>query len=246
MDDLLEALTKGTKLSFEQWVGLFLECSKISSELEELKEQFISLDAAIHFTNAVRSGMCFPYFTTMLLNDKAVAFKLSGDDIQNYDNDDFGRDMEKCSPMKYLTPDPCFYIEKKPRVAVQDSMMEELSFRERILGFSAVNSYDLGCIVDVIQYGLPTENVELPGPSRCKAGEIMLSWLKEDVKKESPFELESRHYKRFKSFFKVPGLKVYFPSHDFGDPKERGLEEVRHFQEYFAKKVLPKLEKLCG
>ncbi|MBU4351865.1 MAG: hypothetical protein KKA65_04235 [Nanoarchaeota archaeon] len=241
MEELLEVLIKGEKIIVEQWIELFEEYLEKSPNLAQHLE---SIDSAIHFTNAVKSGMCFPYFPTMLLNDKAIAFSLDRKKLSNYENDDFGIDIEKCSSLKFLTPDPCFYLKNKPKVSVQDSLIELSSFRKRISGFSSVNSYDLGCLVSVIPYGLPTENVSLPKPLKCKGSDIMVSWLKEYVKSDSPFELEAKYYKKFGSFFKVPGLKVYFPVHNFGDVKGRGLEEVKHFQKYFAEKIMPKLEKL--
>jgi len=243
MEELLDILIKGKKLTVEQWVGLFVNYFKRNSNFAQY---FETIDSAIHFTTAVKSGMCFPYFTTMLLDNKAISFCLDRKELSNYDNEDFGRDIENCSSLKYLTSDPCFYIKNKPKVAVQNSLMELSSFRERISGFSLVNSYDLGCVISVMPYGLPSENVSLPNPSECNGSEIMVSWLKEYVETESPFELETAYYEKFGSFFKVSGIKVYFPIHNFGDTKERGLQELKQFQKYFVEKIEPKLEKLCS
>jgi hypothetical protein len=72
----------------------------------------------------------------------------------------------------------------------------------------------------------------------------MILWLRELVKKESPFQLKARHYTRFKSFFKVPGLQIYYPCHNFENSEEKYAHELEHFQRYFVEKVEPKLEKI--
>jgi len=242
MDDLLNTLLQNKKLTVEQLVELL---SDYSRNPLKFNEQLEPIDMGIHIAHAVKSGMCFPYFSAMLLHGKAVAFKLDNEEI-DYPGYDFAMDIEECSSLSYLTDSLCFYFEKNPKFCRQGSEIEGRSYRERIMEFSPVKSYDLGCIVNIMPYGLQTENISLPNPLDCKGNEIMMLWLKEFVKKGSPFELEARHYKKFKSFFKVPGLQIYYPIHNFGDTKERGVRELEQFQEYFAEKVEPRLEKILS
>ncbi|MBR9683655.1 hypothetical protein GOV03_03895 [Candidatus Woesearchaeota archaeon] len=241
MNDLLKILMGNKKVTIEQAIELLLGCSENPTQF---REQFEPIDTGIHIAHAVKSGMCFPYFTTMQLHDKAVVFMLEGKELYNYPLEDFGRDVEKHTSLKYLTDSPCFYFDNKPKIAVQEAELETASSRERIGEFSPVNSYDLGCIVNVNPYGMQTENLSLPDPIDCKGNKIMAVWLKTLVGEEAPFQLESKHYKRFESFLKIPGLQIYYPICKFGDPKEAGEFELERFQKYLTKKVEPKLKKL--
>ncbi|MFH1638588.1 MAG: hypothetical protein ABIB71_09240 [Candidatus Woesearchaeota archaeon] len=243
MDDLLDLLMRKKKLTVEQSVELLLGYSKNPDEFEK---QLEPIDTGIHLAHAVKSGMCFPYFATMLLHDKAVAFKLDEEEISNYPHDDFGKDVEQCTHLRYLTAEPCFYFEHTPKVALQEPGLERLPYRERIAKFSPANSYGLGCIVNVRPYGLQSKGLSLPAPLDSKGNEIMVLWLEDLEKTEAPFQLEARHHARFKSFFNVPGLEIYYPIHNFGDTKERYAHELGQFQKYLAEKVEPRLGKMLS
>ncbi|MBN1376730.1 hypothetical protein JW949_00150 [Candidatus Woesearchaeota archaeon] len=204
-----------------------------------------SIDSALHIAHAIKSGLCFPYFPAMLLNKKGVIFKLDEDDLTNYPNEDFGKDIEQCSSLQYLTEDPCLYINNGPKIAIQNPEIEKSTFKRRIQEFSSINSYELGCIVDIKLYKSQTEDLSLPNPSKCKGSEIMGSWLyKSDILKW-PFILEKKHCERFKSHFNnVPGMKIYYPDYSFCHFEKTDEKEIKDFKKYFSEKVEPKLKEI--